>query len=140
MPGFLNSSGPLPGQSVAPMDVCLTPIPSPVGPIPTPIPYVNMVLQYLGIPTQFKTLLQCMPAHNLMTSRVPSLGNFPGLLLGVASKMVMGPDRHMMGSPKLFVGGPPATGMCDPTGANGMAPNIPGVTVAPSQIKVFKAL
>jgi hypothetical protein len=71
------------------MDVCLTPIPTPVGPIPTPIPYVNMVLQYLAIPTQFKTLLQCMPAHNLMTSRLPSLGNFPGILLGVASKMVM---------------------------------------------------
>jgi len=89
MPGFLNSSGPLPGQSVAPMDVCITPIPSPVGPIPTPIPYVNMVLQYLGIPTQFKTLLQCMPANNLMTSRLPRLGNVPGILSGVASKMVM---------------------------------------------------
>jgi hypothetical protein len=79
-----------------------------------------------------------MPAHNLSTSRVPSLGNFPGTLLGVASKMVMGPDRHIMGSTKLFIAGQPATGMCDPTGANGMAPNIPGVTVSPPQPKVYK--
>jgi hypothetical protein len=138
MPRLLNSSGPKSGKSAAPNDVCGSLIPTPVGPTPTLISYLNISLQYLGIPTQFKILFECMPAHNLMTSRVPSLGNFPGILLGVASKMVMGPDRHMMGSPELFIGGPPATGMCDPTGANGMAANIPGVTVSPSQLKVFK--
>ena len=30
-----------------------------------------------------------MPDNNIMTSRLPRLGNVPGILLGVASKMVM---------------------------------------------------
>ena len=100
MLGFLNSCGPLPGSSVAPMDVCTFPIPSPVGPIPTPILYLNMVLRYLANPTQFKILLKCMPFYNIMTSLLPRLGNVPGILSGVASKMVMiaGPgmgDLHL---------------------------------------------
>ena len=41
-----------------------------------------------------------MPANNVMTSRLPSLGNVPGTLLGVATKMVIiaGPgmgDLHL---------------------------------------------
>jgi hypothetical protein len=134
---FVNSSGPLPGMDFAFPDTCITPIPSPVGPIPTPLPYPNSTLAPTAIPTQFKTLLMCMPAHNLTTTKVPSLGDQPGLLLGVASGMVMGPQRHMMGSTNLFIGGPPCTKMLSPGGHNGMSPNIPGLTIAPSQIKLM---
>jgi hypothetical protein len=130
---FVNSSGPIPGMDMGFPDVCTTPM----GPVPVPIPYPNMTLAPTGIPTQFKVLLMCMPAHNLTTVKVPSLGDQPGVLLGVASGLVMGPDRHMMGSTNLMIGGPPTTKMLNPTGHNGASPNIPGVTIAPSQIKLM---
>lgn len=129
---FVNSSGPIPGMSLGFPDVCLTP-----AVVPVPIPYPNITLQPTAIPTQFKVLLMGMPAHNLTTSRVPSNGDNAGVLLGVASGLVMGPDRHLMGSTNLMIGGPPTTKMLSPTGHNGMSPNIPGVTLAPSQIKVM---
>ncbi len=72
----------------------------------------------------------CMPNHNKLTIKPMSLGDQPGLLLGLASGLVMGPIRHLFGSIKLFLCGPPATKMLSPTGHNGMSPNIPGATLA----------
>jgi hypothetical protein len=51
--------------------------------------------------------------------------------------MMMGPCRHQFGSTNVLVGGMPATKMLSPTGQNGMAQNIPGVTLAPAQVKVM---
>lgn len=126
---FVNSSGPMPAPDFAFPDVCVTPAVPPV-----PVPYPNIALAPTAIPTQFTTFLTCMPAHNLMTTKPTSLGDQPGVLLGVASGFVMGPVKHAMGSATMFVGGPPVTKMLNPTMQNGMSPNIVGVTLAPTQI------
>lgn len=130
---FANSSGPIPAPDLAFPDVCLTP--TPVGPVP--IPYPNIALAPTAIPSQFKVLLSCMPAHNLTTTKPVSMGDNAGVNMGVASGMVMGPQRHVLGSFKVFTGGPPATKMLNLSGQNGMSPNIPGVTLAPSQVKTI---
>jgi hypothetical protein len=127
------SSGPIPAPDVAFPDVCLTP--TPVGPIP--IPYPNMQLAPVAIPTQFTTFFTFMPAHNLLTTKPISLGDQPGVNLGPASGMVMGPVRDLFGSVTTFIGGPPATKMLDPTGHNGLSPNAVGMKVAPSQVTSF---
>jgi hypothetical protein len=126
---FVNSSGPIPAPDFAFPDVCLTP-----AVVPVPIPYPNIALAPTAIPTQLTTFLTCMPAHNLLTTKPLSLGDQPGVLLGVASGFVMGPVKHAMGSVTMFLGGPPATKMLNPTMQNGMSPNIVGVTLAPTQV------
>lgn len=78
-----------------------------------------------------------MPAHNLMTTHPMSLGDQPGVNLGPASGMFMGPVRSLMGSTNVFTGGPPATKMLGITGQNGLSPNAVGATLSPSQIKVI---
>jgi len=130
---YVNSWGPVPAPDLAVPDVCITP----VGPVPVPVPYPNVTLAVMAIPTQFRTLTMMMPANNMLTVKPMSMGDNPGVLLGVASGFVMGPVRHQMGSTNLFIGGPPTTKMLSPTGQNGMSPNIPGMTLAPCQIKVM---
>jgi hypothetical protein len=68
-----------------------------------------------------------------------SLGDTPGLELGVIGPFDMGATRHVFGSVNLFIGGPPATKMTSPTGQNGLAPNAFGATISPAQI-VFMSL
>jgi hypothetical protein len=126
---FGASSGPIPAPDFAFPDVCLTPMP-----VPVPIPYPNVQLAPVAIPTQFTTFLTFMPAHNLLTTKPISLGDQPGVNLGPASGMVMGPVRDLFGSVRTFIGGPPATKMLDPTGHNGLSPNAVGMKIAPSQI------
>lgn len=88
------------GMDFAFPDVCLTPIPSPVGPIPTPIPYPNIAIPMMAIPSQFKVLTMCMPNHNLMTITPMSNGDNAGLFMNPLSGMVMGPQRNLFGSVK----------------------------------------
>lgn len=130
---FVNAQGPIPSMDFAFPDVCKTPV---LG-VPVPLPYPNIALGPTAIPTQFTVLLQCMPAHNMATTKPMSLGDTPGLMGGVVSQLVMGPERHLKGSLKLFIGGPPATRMLDPSGQNGMLPNDPGVTLSPAQVTVM---
>ena len=131
MPGLVNSSGPVPALDFAFPDPCVTPM----GPVPTVIPYPNLTLLVTAIVSQFKVFLMCMPAHNLTTVKPMSMGDTPGVLLGVASGMVMGPARHAMGSTNVFMGGPPCTSLLCPTSQNGMSPNIAGMTLTISQLK-----
>ena len=126
---FNNSWGPIPGPDLGFPDVCLTPVV-----VPVPVPYPNIGIPFLAVPTQFNTFLTFMPAFNMLTMKVISLGDQAGVLLGVASGIFMGPIRHLMGSTNVFTGGPPATKMLNPSGHNGGSPNIPGLTLAPSQI------
>lgn len=135
MPGLVNSSGPIPALDSAFPDPCVTPLPTPLGPVPMTIPYPNLTLLVTAIVSQFKVFLMCMPAHNLTTVKPMSMGDTPGVLLGVASKMVMGPARHAMGSTNVFMGGPPCTTLLCPTSQNGMSPNIAGMTLTVSQLK-----
>ncbi len=125
------------GMNMAAPDVCKTPIPSPAGPVPAPIPYPNMAMGMTAIPNQFKVLLMAGPAHNLMTTIPMSNGDNPGVYMGVASQMVMGPSRHLFGSTNVLYGGMPATKMTSTTGQNGMSLNIPGMTLVPAQFKVL---
>ena len=123
------------GMNLGFPDVCNTP--SPVGPIP--IPYPNMAMGMTANPaTACKEIyLSCMPAHNLMTMGTISQGDNAGVGMGVASGMVMGPCRHMMGSFRVIYEGAPVTKMTSLTGQNGISMNAPGLTLVPSQFRVI---
>ena len=114
-------------------DVCKTPI----GPVITPIPYPNISETTMAIPNVFNQFITCMPIHNLMTTVPMSSGNEAGVLLGVVSQLIKGPTLHMLGSFKIFRTIMPATKMLSMSGQNGMALNIPGITLSPSQVKVL---
>lgn len=127
---FVNGNGPIPGINFAFPDVCKTPI----GPAPVPIPYPNLTMTPTSIPTQMTVFTMVMPSHNLVTVAPLSLGDQPGVLLGLIGPFDMGPSRHMFGSTNLFIGGPPTTKMTSPTGQNGVSPNVFGATISPSQV------
>ena len=129
---FARSQGPIPGQNFAFPDVCLTP-----ALVPVPTPYPNIALTSTSVPTIFNQFIMGMPVHNLMTTGTVSLGDMAGVVGGVASGMVAGPSRHMMGSKKVFRGPAPATRMLDVTMQNGLSPNAIGAALSPSQIKVM---
>ena len=116
-------------------DVCLTP----AGPAVVPVPYPNMAMGMTANPAMAckKIYLSCMPAHNLMTQVPLSMGDNAGVGMGVASGMVMGPSKHLMGSFKVIYEGSPVTKMTSPTGQNGMSLNAPGMTLVPAQFKVM---
>jgi hypothetical protein len=120
------------GLNFAFPDVCLTPIL-----VPVPIPYPNFSFGPTAIPTAPNILMSCAPGHNIMTITPLSLGDTPGVNLGVASGMVMGPTRHLLGSFGVFLNGPPAAKMLGLTGQNGFSPNMVGLTLAPSQVCVL---
>jgi len=123
------------GMHFAFPDVCNTP--SPVGPVP--IPYPNMATGMTANPATAcrKIYLSCMPAHNLMTQVPMSMGDNAGVAGGIASGMVMGPCKHLMGSFGVIYEGAPATKMTSLTGQNGMSLNVPGMTLVPAQFKVM---
>ena len=114
-------------------DVCKTLVALAV----VPIPYPNFAFTSTAIPNIFNQFITCMPIHNLMTTTPTSTGNEPGVLLGVVSQLIKGPSMHLLGSVKIFRTVMPATKMLSVSGHNGVALNIPGVTLTPSQIKVL---
>lgn len=114
-------------------DVCLTP--APPSPVPVPIPYPNIAMQMTAIPSQFKVLMGGTPAHNLGTVVPMSNGDNPGLALGVASGLVMGPKRNLTGAFTCLVGAMPVTRMTSMSLQN--STNAPGCTLVPSQFKVL---
>jgi hypothetical protein len=111
-------------------DVCLTPTPAPV-----PIPYPNLALGPIGVPAAYNVLFMCTPAHNLSTMIPLTLGDCPGVALGVASGMVMGPQRHLTAAFTVLVGGIPATRLTSIGIHN--STNAPGMRIVPSQLKVL---
>ena len=96
---FANSQ--LMGMDLAFPDVCLTPMP-----VPTPIPYPDMAFGPTAIPVCWNILYQCVPAHNMVATVTPiTLGDTPGVALGVASGTVMGPSRHITGAFTMLLKG-----------------------------------
>jgi hypothetical protein len=93
-----------------------------------------MTLGPTAIPTQMSVFTMMMPSHNMLTEKPLSLGDEPGLLLGLIGPFDMGPTRHLMGSTNVFLGGPPATKMTSPTGQNGLMSNAFGATISPAQV------
>ena len=119
----------LPGLYLGFPDVCLTP------PMAIPIPYPNLALPPLGVPAVYEILYMCTPAHNFATTIVMSLGDTPGVMLGVASGMVMGPSRNLTGAFTVLTGGLPTARMTS-IGITNLT-NCPNVDIVPSQIKVL---
>ena len=93
------------GVDMAFPDVCLTP----AGPTPVPIPYPNIAMGTMGVPAAYHVLMSCAPAHNMSTTVVMSNGDNAGVMMGVASGLVMGPSRHLTASFTTLVGGMPLT-------------------------------
>jgi hypothetical protein len=111
-------------------DVCLTPTP-----VPVPIPYPNIAMGPTAIPSQVTTLVVGMPMHNMATTIPMTNGDNAGVNLGVASGLVMGPSRHVLGAFTMLVGGMPATRMTSMTIQNNT--NCPGCRIVPSQPRVI---
>lgn len=129
---FARSQGPMPGIDLGFPDVCLTP-----ALVPVPIPYPNIAMTTMAIPNISNQFIMAMPVHNLMTMVSMTNGDQAGVNGGVASGMIMGPSRHLMGSTNIIKGTAPATKMLSMTGQNGMAPNTVGTALSPSQTKVM---
>jgi hypothetical protein len=110
-------------------DVCLTP------PVPEPIPYPNLAFGPMGVPAAYNVLFECAPAHNLATTIPLTQGDDPGIELGVASGMVMGPSRRLTGSFTCLVDGIPTQRLTSFGIQN--STNCPGVRLVPSQLKVL---
>jgi len=128
---FANSQ--MGGVDFAFPDVCLTP--APPSPVPVPIPYPNIAAGPMGVPAAYNVLWSCTPAHNMSTVVPLSNGDNPGLALGVASGLVMGPGRHLTAAFTCLVGGMPATRMTSMSLQN--STNAPGMRIAPSQVNVL---
>jgi len=111
-------------------DVCLTPTP-----VPVPIPYPNIGLGPMTVPAVYNVLMFCAPAHNMFSTVVMTLGDTPGIALGVASGMVMGPSRRLTAAFTVICGGAPLTRMTSLGIQN--STNCPGIRIVPSQPTVL---
>ncbi len=116
------------GVNIGFPDICKTP------PM-IPIPYPNISFGPTGFPPAFKIFWMCTPSHNIMTMPMFSIGDTPGILLGLVSQTVMAPTRHIIGAFTMLLMGLPATRMTTINIQNTM--NCPGMTLVPSQIKVI---
>jgi len=125
---FMNTQ--MMGMDTGFPDVCLTP--TPAGPVP--IPYPNIAMGPTAIPNVIKVLVVGMPAHNMGTTTPLTNGDNAGVAMGVASGLVMGPSRHLIGSFTTLVQGMPATRLTSAGLTN--STNCPNVRVVPSQPKV----
>jgi hypothetical protein len=111
-------------------DVCMTP------PVAAPIPYPNIAAGPMGVPAAYNILVSVGPAHNLTTTIPMTNGDNTGVMLGVASGMVMGPARHLTGAFTVLMGCIPGTRMTSMTLAN--VTNCPlDARLVPSQVKVL---
>ena len=130
---FQNSS--MPGMDLSFPDTCLTP--GIIAGGPGPLPYPNLATHSMAIPSQFKVLLTCMPAHNIGTiipmSNGDEAGCSPG---GVASGIPMGPSMNTKCSMKVLDGALPATRMLD-TDQQNLTNAPPGMSLVPGQFKVL---
>jgi hypothetical protein len=115
-------------------DVCLTPVV-----VPVPVPYPDMAFSVTSAPAAYNILIDCMPALNQLSEGLVSVGDQPGVLLGVVSHLEAGEAEYLLGCFTIFVDGPPAQRLTSVTGQNalGLLPNAPGMTIVPSQFTVL---
>ena len=106
-------------------DVCMTP------PAAVPIPYPNIALGPMTVPAVYNVLMFCAPAHNMFSTVVMTNGDNTGVMLGVASGMVMGPSRRLTAAFTCIVGGAPLTRLTSMGIQN--STNCPGIRLVPSQ-------
>lgn len=126
------------GQAMGFPDVCLTPAPPSPSPVPIPYPNTAMLPQAIPATAAMKVIIGGSPAAHMNTQIPMTNGDNAGVAMGVASGLVMGPAKAMMGVTKVLVGGQPIIRLTAQFGHNGASPNCPaGVQVAPSQTKVL---
>lgn len=113
------------GLSQGVPDVCMTP------PAAVPAPFPNLGQNALAVPSYFTICINAMPELNMTAMYAITSGDEGGTLGGVASGMVMGPGRCMLGSQAYFVAGQPTWRLTATTLQN--LSNVPGVTSVPSQ-------
>ncbi len=118
------------GQDLAFPDTCDTPL---AAGAPIPIPYPNQSTDMTSLPCCATVFMAGMPAHTLITQDTISNGDEAGCELGLASLLIMGPGRKLLGSLTVFLECMPATKMTNPTGQNGLSLNALGANLVPSQ-------
>ena len=84
------------GMSLGVPDVCMTP------PFAIPAPFPNLAQNAMAIPSYFTVAINAMPELNMTAMYAMSNGDEGGTMGGVASGMVMGPGRCMLGFPGGF--------------------------------------
>jgi hypothetical protein len=119
------------GMDIGFPNVCLTP----AGPAVVPVPYPSMAQGMMGVPAAYTILFMCAPAHNMSTVVPLTMGDAPGVAMGVASGTVMGPSRHLTAAFTVLIGGMPATRLTSMTMQN--STNCVGARLVPSQVKVL---
>ena len=106
------------------------------GPITTPL--VNFAFSTLAIPNVFNIFISAMPVHNLLTETPISSGDELGAPTGgVVSARFIGEMRNVLSSFRTYFSCIPCTRMLDMSAQNGLASNIVGVNLSPSQVKVM---
>lgn len=110
-------------------DVCMTP------PVGAPIPYPNIAAGPMGVPAAYNVLTMCAPTHNMTTTIPMTNGDNTGVMLGVASGLVMSPAKPTVASFTCLIGYAPTTRMTSVNVQNNT--NCPGVRLVPSQVKVL---
>jgi hypothetical protein len=125
---FVNTQ--MMGMDMGFPDVCLTPTPAPV-----PIPYPNVAMGPMGVPAAYNILTVFAPTHNISTTVPLTNGDNAGVALGVASGLVMGPQRHVVCSFTCLTGGLPTSRLTSVGIHNNT--NCPGMRMVPSQPKVI---
>jgi hypothetical protein len=125
---FVNTQ--MPGMAFGFPDVCLTPIL-----VPVPIPYPNFGLHCMAMPftAAIMVLNECMPTHTISTMGTITLGDQPGIELGVLSGMFMGPHHTLIPSFTMLSDGMPTSRLTSMTAHNGFSLNAPGLCIVPSQ-------
>ena len=113
------------GMSMAVPDVCKTP------PFAIPAPFPNTANNGVVIPTYYTVMIMSQPELNIGATYAITNGDEAGAMGGVASQVVMGPGRSVLGSTCYFVGGMPSWRLTAPTIHN--LSNAPGVTSVPGQ-------
>ncbi|MFH1019068.1 MAG: DUF4150 domain-containing protein [Pseudomonadota bacterium] len=124
-----------PGMNMAFPDVCKTP--TPAGPVP--IPYPNMSYSTISSPAPYTITVDAMPVLNQLSKGMVSVGDQPGVLLGLVDQALAGQTIYTLGCFTIFAGGAPAQRLTSLTGQNamGMIPNAPGMCAVPSQVTVL---
>ena len=84
----------------------------------------------------YNVLFSCAPTHNMGTTIPMTSGDNAGVMLGVASGMVMGKASPVTAAFTVLIGGKPVTRLTMSSIGNGT--NCPtNVRLAPSQTKVL---
>lgn len=107
-------------------DVCKTPVP--------PVPYPNTAMGPTTIPVCFNLLLCFGPRHNIMSIRPVSMGDTPGVGMGLVSQTVMAPQRHVTGAFTFILRGSPHTRVTS-FGPTNLINCPPSARLVPSQFK-----